>query len=477
MKKIGMLILIFALVVAMVHPMQVSAELDLLSDKSVQQGCHSVDARTPLLGSVPYTDNAISVILYENNSDTLMYAYNADEPLFPSSFVKILTCLIAVEKGTLTDEITVRQDILNTIPSDAVSANLCADEIMSLEDLLYCMMVQSANDAAAVIADHISGSQEKFVAEMNAYAERLGCTGTKFTNAHGLHHPEQVTTARDTARILGAAMKNEAFAEIFNTAFYTVAATNKSAARSLETSNHLINDKEYAIYFDQRVTGGRTGVTDDGYRCIAAAAEEDGLQMISVVMGTHSTFDEVTHLYKLIGGFMETRELLDMGFAGYKEARILYEGQILKQQAVTNGKSDVVLGCLTNRATILPAGVDNDDLIYRYDDVPGAFEAPVQKGDIMSHVEIWYGSVCLAYVELVAMNDVESVIQQQLPEQKVPSNVNGDDDGGKVVLWIVVGALAAVLIFVLGSVVLKKIRLASVRRRSRKYRRSRRRSR
>ena len=476
MKKIGVLILVAALVVTMIFPMKASADLDLLNDKSVQQGCHSVDAKTPLLGSVPYTNNAISVILYENNSDTLMYAYNVDEQLYPSSFVKILTCLIAVEKGNLTEEVTVRQDILNTIPSDAVSVNLCAEEVISLEDLLYCMMVQSANDAAAVIADHISGSQEKFVAEMNAYAERLGCTGTKFTNAHGLHHPEQVTTARDTARILGAAMKNEAFAEIFNTAFYTVAATNKSAARSLETSNHLINDKEYAIYFDQRVTGGRTGVTDDGYRCIAAAAEEDGLQMISVVMGTHSTFDEVTHLYKLIGGFMETRELLDMGFAGYQEARILYDGQILKQQAVANGKSDVVLGCLTNRATILPAGVDNDDLIYRYDDVPGAFEAPVQKGDIMSHVEIWYGSVCLAYVELVAMNDVESVFQQ-LPEQEVPGDVSGDDAGGKVVLWIVVGALAAVVIFVLGSVVLKRIRLATARRRSRKYRRSRRRSR
>lgn len=474
MKKIGLLTLVLALVATLLLPMQASAELDVLSDKSVQQGCHTIDAQTPLLGSVPFTDNAKSIILYETNSDTLMYAYNADEQLYPSSFVKIMTCLIAVEKGILTDVVTVRQDILNSIPNDAVSANLRADEVIPLKDLLYCMMVHSANDAAAVIADHISGSQEKFVAEMNAYAEKLGCTGTKFMNAHGLHHPEQVTTARDTAKILAAAIKNKDFAKIFNTAFYAVAATNKSAPRYLETVNHLINNQEYAIYYDERVTGGRTGVTDDGYRCVAAASEADGLQMISVVMGTHSTFDEDTHVIKIVGGFMETLELLDMGYAGYREAQILYDGRILKQQVVTNGDSNVMLGCQKNLSTVLPSGANDDDLIYRYNDVPGAFEAPIKKGEVMSQVEIWYGSVCLGHAELIAMNNVNSVLQQDELQKDGTTNNTG---AGKVILWALLGILAVLAIFVLSAVVIRRIRLATVHRRSRKYRRSRRRSR
>lgn len=475
MKKIVAICLAICLVLMSLLSQSASAELDVLNDKSVQQGCHTIDSRAPLLGSVPFTDNARSIILYEYNTDTLMYAYNVDEQQFPSSFVKIMTCLIAVEKGNLSDMVTVRQEILNTLPNDAVSAELRHGEIISLEDLLYCMMVFSANDAAAVLADHICGSQEAFVAEMNAYAARLGCTATMFKNVHGLHHPEQLTTARDVARILATAMKNEDFARIFNTAFYTVPATNKSAARRLETTNHLVNNLEYATYYDLRVTGGRTGVTDDGYRCIAAASEADGLEMISVVMGTHSVFEEETYVIKIIGGFLETSKLLDMGYAGYKEAQILYEGQILKQQAVTNGDSDVMLGCMTDISTVLPYGVKNSDLIYRYNDIPGAFDAPIKKGEVLSQVEIWYSSVCLGHVELVAMNDVASLT----PLENDPSgNVQSDDNvAGKVFLWICLGTLAAVGLFFLGTLLTRRLRRASARRRMKKYRRSRRRSR
>lgn len=476
MKKIGAICLALCLLAALLIPVRSSAVIEEINDKSVQQGCHTIDAQVPLLGSVPFTENAKSIILYECNTDTLMYAWNADEPLYPSSFVKNMTAYIAVEKGNLSDEITVRQDVLNTLPNDAVTANLRAGEIMSLENLLYCMMVHSANDAAAVIADYICGSQSAFVTEMNSFADSLGCTGTKFMNAHGLHHPEQVTTARDTARILAAAMQNEDFAKIFNTAFYTVPATNMSSARYLETVNHLINNQEYAIYYDERVTGGRTGVTDDGYRCIASASEADGLQMISVIMGTRSVFEEDSYVIKIIGGFLETSTLLDMGYAGYREAQILYEDRVIKQRAVVNGVSNVVLGCKSNISTVLPYGVKNEDLIYRYNDIPGAFEAPISKGDVMSEVEIWYGSVCLGHLELVAMNDVSPIIavtQQDAPTP-VPANPNRSVS---VALWILFALLAVALIIVATLLIVRRIRLAHLRSRNKKYRRNRRRSR
>ena len=473
MKKIGVLCLIICLFVSVTMPAQATLEMGVTSDKSIQQGCHTIDAQVPLLGSVPFTENAKSIILYECNSDTLMYAWNADEQLYPASFVKNMTGYIAVEKGNLDDVITVRQDVLSTLPNDAVSAELQPGEQISLKDLLYCMMVQSANDAAAVIADYISGSQDAFVAEMNAYAQQLGCTGTMFMNVHGLHHEQQVTTARDTARILAAAMQNEDFAKIFNTAFYTVPATNKSSSRRLETVNHLINNQEYAIYYDERVTGGRTGVTDDGFRCVAASAKSDGLQMISVIMGTHSVFEADGYTPKIVGGFLETSELLDMGFAGYKEAQILFDGQVIKQQAVTNGTSDVMLGCSVDVSTILPYSVTKNDLIFRYNDFPGAFQAPVSAGKTLSQVEIWYGSVCLAHADLIAMNDVD--VLGAGDQLNTPKHRNANI--GKIILYTFLCLLGGVLLCIVSLIIVKKIRKTRHRRRTKKYRRDRRRSR
>ena len=471
MKKIA--VFVFLVCVLFLNGIvNVTAELEVEYNKSVQQGCHTIDAKAPLLGSLPYTENAKSIILYECNTDTLMYAFNADEQLYPASFVKIMTAYLAVERGDLNTQVTVRQDVLNTLPNDAVSAELQTGEQIRLEDLLYCMMVQSANDAAAVIADYISGSQATFVEEMNARAQELGCTGTKFMNVHGLHHEQQVTTARDTARILAAAMQNETFAKIFNTAFYTVPATNKSASRRLETVNHLVNNQEYAIYYDDRVTGGRTGVTDDGYRCIAANAETDGLQMISVIMGTRSVFEADGYTPRIVGGFFETSELLDMGFAGYKETQILYTGQIIKQQAVSNGVSDVSLGCQVDISTVIPVATGEQDLIYRYNDIPGAFQAPIARGEVLSQVEVWYGSVCLGHAELVAMNKVD--LQNGTSTGDVIQNKS---QGGKVALWCVLAVVIIAVLFVVSVVCFRKVNHILHGRRTQKYRRSRRRSR
>ena len=476
MKKFGAICLACCLLAALLLPVSSSAAIEESEDKSLLQGCHTIDSQVPLLGSMPYTDNAKSIILYECKTDTLMYAYNPDLQMYPSSFVKIMTGYIAAEEANLADMVTVRQDVLDTIPEGSAASELQPGEIMSLENLMYCMLVDSANDAAAVIADYVGGTQAAFVEKMNAYAQELGCTNTVFMNAHGLHHEQQVTTARDTAKILAAAMQNEAFATIFNTAFYDVPATNKSRIRYLETINHLINYREYADYYDTRVTGGRTAITDDGYRCVAAASEAEGLKMISVVMGTHSTFEEETRIIKIIGGFLETSALLDMGYAGYKEVQIAYDGRVVKQQAVTNGNSNVVLGTKEALSTILPSGIDDDDLIYRYNDIPGAFEAPVAKGELMSEVEIWYGSVCLGHLELYAMNDVEPIVQSQV--QTAPETpVKPSGKTGKVILWVALGVVAVVALAVISLLVVRRVRLAHARRRSKQYRRSRRRSR
>lgn len=447
-------------------------------DLSVSSGTHSVDASVTVLGNQQITDNAKSVILYETNTETLMYGYNMDERVFPSSLVKILTALIAIEKGDLTQVVTVRKDVLNTVPIDAVSSELLPGEMMTLENLLYCMMVDSANDAAAVIADHISGSQEAFVEEMNRYAADLGCTATNFVNVHGLHHDEQYTTVRDLCRILASAIKNQTFYTIFSTVNYTVPPTNMTPEERVMTTGNFMMSKPdgMEIYFDDRVTGGRTGMTEDGGRCLAVCAESNGMQLISILMGAKSVYADDGYNTRIYGSFKETSAVLDAGFNGFKIAQILFENQVLTQRPVINGTNQVFLGTKASASTILPENVTSSDLSYRYEDIYQEVLPPISSGQILSHVQVWYGNICVAQCDLYALNDVRSaddkIFQPPVSEEK--------DVLGVVIRVILI--VLAVLAFVFAVLFLlrqihKRARTNAEIKRSRRHRRNRRRSR
>lgn len=479
MKKVSVYCLVFCLVAFLFTSALAASAVQTQSpgasdtDPAVQQGCHSLDAQIPLLGTEQLVENAEAVVLYEWRSKTLLYAWNADEMMYPASLVKIMTALIAIEQGELEETVTVPDGVLNSLPYDAVSSDLQVGEQTSLENLLYCMMVQSANDAAMVIADHIKGSQSAFVEEMNRYAEALGCTGTHFTNAHGLHDAQQYTTARDAARILAAAMEYETFRKIFGTAEYTVPGTNLSGERHMVTGNFLISQSSLGIYYDSRVTGGRTGVTESGTRCLAASAEEGSMRLISIVMGCKTTYTPDGNTVQRFGSFPETREILDAGFDGFKTVQLLYPGQALRQCAVEKGSSDVVLGVREGFSTVLPEEADVSKLVYRYSDIQDTFRVPVVKDSKMSSVQIWYNNVCVAQADLFAMNSVEEATSMTVQEP---------EPGASAPQWhmvlLVTGIIVAVvlvLFFILQ--IIARMHRAAARKRSRNYRRNRRRSR
>ena len=430
--------------------------------------CIGFDAHTALLGTEKLTDNVKSAFLFDVKSNTLMYAWNADEQMDPASLVKILTAYIAVEQGNLTDVVIVKEDVLATVPYDAVSAELLPKEELTLQDLLYCMMVGSANDAAAVIADHISGSQEAFVQEMNRYAEALNCSNTVFKNVHGLYSEEQVSTARDITRILAAALKNEDFSSIFSTVDYTVPATNLSEERSLSTGNYLINTADMQIYYDERVKGGRTGVAKDGTRCLAAVSESASLQMISVVLGAESVYADDGRTVTT-GGFKETSTLLDAGFSGYKNVQLLFADQAVVQCPVAEGENDVILGVSVDLNAVLPVNVNLPDLIFQYTGTE-SLRAPVEKGQKSGIVEVWYGTMCVARADLYALNKVSETAQIS---SNIEQHANSDFGATKLVLiWVfgITGAIVAVVVCI--RFLPKLIQM----RHTKKYRKSRRRS-
>lgn len=442
-------------------------------DASVLYGCHSIDAQVPLLGEQQLVENARAMILFDANSDTLLYAWNADERMYPASLAKIVTAIVVIEQGTMADLVTVTADTLATIPEDAARYGFSAGEVISVEALLYCMMVDSANDAAAILANYLCGTEEAFAAEMNRFAEELHCKDTNFVNPHGLHDDQQYTTARDITRILSAALKNELFREIFETVYYTMPATNMSGERWISTGNYLMNkDKDKVeIYYDPRVTGGRTGVTTDGERCIASTARKGELELISIIMGSKSSYNE-GGLTNSFGGYQETSDLLDYGFDGLKTAQIFYEDQAVRQCKVVNGDTDLVLGSQVSLSTILPQGVKQTNLTYRYTDSVSAFEAPIEKGMKLSNLEVWYGNICIAQADLYAMNHVPT-------QQSVKSVVQDPNkaSGWTTALKIIGLCLAVLIIAVIIYKVLYKVRLTIANARKRRHRKNRRRSR
>lgn len=438
-------------------------------DASVEKGCHSLDAKFPFLGMEQKINNVEAALLYDLTNDTLMHAWNADVQLKPASLVKIMTGMIVAQADDLTQEVTIPEDYTFTISEASRTSNLQPGETISLENLLYCILVGSSNDASIIAAEHLFGTQEAFVAEMNRVAEELGCDDTVFSDVTGLDEEAQYTTARDIGRILSAAMKIDAFRTAFCTTHYTVPATNLSSARRLVTNNFLAQTDVMKRYYDSRVTGGRIGVTSDGLRNIAVSATKNDIELISITMGSKSTYTADGRSVVDFGGFDETSDLLDIGFKGFSSVQIIYANQALMQYDVINGECDVILCPRESVQVILPYNVSLDDLSFRYSSDYEGIAAPIEKDSRVSALEVWYNSICISQVDLYAMNQVR--IQEKLD---LSVKENTDVSGGISPILIVVIIVGILLVLLLGRRVIFRIIYKS---RVRRYRKNRRRSR
>lgn len=472
MKKIGLICLCVCCLLSLsfkpIHALASEQE----PDEEKEFGCYSLDAASTRLGNAQITDNMEAAILYETNSDSLMYTYNADVPMNPAGFVKIMTGYIAAEKGNMDDKITVTASAMNAISEDAWVLDIQVGEVLTLEDLMHCMLVRSSNEAAVIIAEYISGSQQAFVEEMNRTAQELGCTNTHFVNATGLHDDNQVTTARDVAKILERALENEAFRKPFCAADYTVPATNMSGERLLVTTNYLIygNYDGVFYYVDSRVTGGRPSATNTGKRMVAAVSEYGTMEMISVVMGSDSEWSEDGSYISTFGSYLETSALLNAGYADLKVSQVLYENQALTQLQVENGDSDVVIGPKESAYALISSNSTTTSLTYRYSHSGQELEAPIKKGDYLSTVEIWSDGFCVAKTDLYAMNSVSRV--ESAADTSANAGTNNGTFGTVVITTVIV-----IAVLIAGLYVYRRIRTAAARKRSQRNRQNRRRSR
>lgn len=443
------------------------ATAPVLPDASIVNGCRSIEAQVPLYPVEGLS--AESLMLYEVNTQTLLCAVSPDMICSPASLVKIMTLLLAVEYGGLDEMVSVTVSSLTGLPETAMSAELKPGERISLENLLYCMMVGSANDAAAVIAEYIAGSQSIFVAKMNRRAQELGCTNTKFTDAHGLDS-KQYTTARDICRILEEAMKNEVFMRIFGTTKYTVPATEMTGERKLTTNNYMMITKY--TFFDSHVTGGRTGVTDKNGRCLATTAEGNGMKFVAVVLGSTPIYRESDGSVQRYGNYEDTKYLYEKAFTNMRITSVLSENQVLEQYPVANGDNYVAVGADAMVQLVLPTDVSLNEFSIRFMDSV-TIEAPVALGQKISSVQLWWENCCVAELDLVARNAVP------IASNKLVDTWTEEYQGPDLLMMaIVILVIAAVFILAAGALyVVRWTQIFMMRLQSRRRRRDRRRSR
>ncbi len=231
-----------------------------------------------------------SVMLIEKKTGNVLYEKNAQEKMYPASTTKIMTAILVLENvQNLSQKVTVSYNAVFSVPIDYAADTLKVGEELTIEELLYALLVKSSNEAAFVLAEHVGGSSQSFVSMMNTKAQELGCTNTNFVNPNGIHNREHYTTASDLALIARHAMQNEAFRKIVNTASHTLPSTNKydRADRNLLTTNELINKKNKNYY--EYAIGIKTGFTSQAKNCLVAGANKDGIELISVILGSDKT--------------------------------------------------------------------------------------------------------------------------------------------------------------------------------------------
>lgn len=420
-----------------------------------------------------YQVRAKAAALVEVNTGTIIYGYRLDERLYPASLTKIMTCMLALEYGDPDDILTVSGTALENLSEFGSTANLQVGEQLSLRELLYCIMVSSANEGCNVIAEYIAGDIPSFVAMMNDKARELGMTGTHFANAHGLHDENHYTTARDLTILSCWAWKNPDFREYATTTAHTVPATNLSDSRALHTTNYLTSAQITAKYYYSKASGIKTGFTTPAGGCLAATATDGNLTYLSVVCGCETLIE--ANGEDLDMRFVETKRLMEFGFENFDYVQVLSDTQMLGQPAVTNakGRANVVVHANANATVLLPKSCRAEDITMNivYDSTQ-TLDAPLEEGQRVGTVTAMYQGIPLASADLITLTAVERDgglldLPSEAPQQQEPQEKEGS---GLMQYWYLIVPLAILLVLIC---ILLLLRAANVRKAKRRAERRR----
>ena len=342
---------------------------------------------------------APNLMLAETKTGRILYERNADKQIYPASLTKLMTAILVVENCELDEIVTVSENAVISVPSGYVNANLQVGEELTVEDLLYVMLIPSANDAANALAEHVGGSIESFSTMMNSRAKELGCTGSNFTNPSGLHQEEHYTTTRDLFYISQKAIQNNTIQKVLGTTTYTLPSTNKYTGekRIFTTTNYMIRESLTKFYCDYCI-GAKTGYTGEAKNCVVEFAKKDGIELTAIVMGENA---------KVKGQkFLDAKIMFEYVFENYRNEQVATKDKKYETIKINNGTKETRdLDILYKEdVNILKDKEDTTEIIKNIEYTK--VRAPIQKGDKVGKIIYTYDNTNYE-VELIANSNVE----------------------------------------------------------------------
>ncbi len=350
----------------------------------------------------PTVSNAKGIYLYNLENNKAVFTQNAEEQVYPTSTVKIMTGILAIENLSerLDENITVTSSMLSAVSGNNIG--LAAGEIVTIDSMIRALLVNGANDAAYVLAHTVSGSTEEFVTLMNTKAKELGAHHTHYTNPTGMHDENMYTTAEDTAQIAKYAYGLDLFMEATSSVRYSMPATNTSAARTLHNRNCLLSVYYDKNYYNDQARGMNAGSTPQGGHCVVTAATDGELTYIAVVMGAETINGQIY-------SYINITNLLKWAFDSFTYTQVLSPEQIVCEIPVTLSTAvDYVTLVSTDTLRVyLPADVNvEEEIEISYSTNSKELQAPVYEGQVVGSVTAIYQGNILGTSQLVATTDV-----------------------------------------------------------------------
>lgn len=359
--------------------------------------------------------DARAALLVEQETGEVLYAKNIHEKNYPASITKLMVALLvfeAIDAGQLSldQPITARESAFAGLSIYGSTAGIKVGEVLTVEQLLQCMLIVSANEACNILAEAVcgEGNISLFVQRMNERAAALGCENTHYVNTSGLHDPDHYTTAWDIYLITRALLPYDKFMEICNSKSAEIPATEHNEKHVLHSTNRLISNWRELGYLYRDAQGIKTGSTEEAGHCLVSSAVRGGRRLVSVVLGAEKVTlaDGKSTLTK---SFSETSRLFDYGFDSFSSREIISVDEPVREVpvALSSEANYVVVHPAESITRMLPRELDLSEL-ERAITLPESVDAPIAAGDELGEMTISYNGTAYGTVKLLALSDVSA---------------------------------------------------------------------
>ncbi|MGL5648079.1 MAG: D-alanyl-D-alanine carboxypeptidase family protein [Clostridium sp.] len=334
--------------------------------------------------------SAESALILDGDTGQIVYSKNSDKPYFPASTTKVMTALIVLENANLHDKVKIGK---NPPYADGSSIGLKEGEIFSVEDLLTGLMLESGNDCALALAEHVAGSETKFAELMNKKASELGCTNTNFKNPSGLPNENHLTTTHDLSLIMRDAIKYDDFIRISTIPFKKLPKSNLDGFERIVNNHNSLIDKNSKLYYEHTIAG-KSGYTIAARHTFTVAARKNGRTLI----GSFIKAEDKNQNYK------DMAALLEYGFSNTDNIKLYSTGDIIEEIPLT-------------KTTSIPLSVEKD-FIYTKNktaenietklnfDLPADIKTKsLKKGEIITSAKILENNIPIGEVNIISTTD------------------------------------------------------------------------